>query len=240
VTQPGRAEALWGWVTAHADEHRGPVSVSTVCAVAAARLPVTGVAVAMRSGLVPATTLSATDALSRECEELQLTCGEGPSLDVLEGGPSLWVADLNAPDWQLRWPLFAPQAIETGPGAVFAVPMRIGAIRGGALVLYNDRAGPLTAEQVSDAWVYATLALRVILDERAGTQTGDGYPAADALSDAGMQVHQATGMLSVQLGVSIADAFTWLRARAFSDGAALSTLAEDVVARRLLSQPEDL
>jgi hypothetical protein len=238
VTPPGRAEALWGWITTQADDHETPVSVSTVCAVAAARLPVTGAAISMRSGLVPATTLCATETLSREAEELQLTLGEGPSLDVLGGGPSLWVTDLAAPDWQLRWPLFAPQAIEAGAGAVCGVPMRIGAIRGGVLALYNERPGELSAEQVSDAWVYASLALRVILDERAGMQTGDGYPAVDALSDATMQVHQATGMLSVQLGVSIDDAFTWLRAHAFSDGRTLSTVAEDVVARRLILSPE--
>jgi hypothetical protein len=239
VTRPGRADALWGRVSEHADGQGAPISVSSVCAVAAARLPVTGAAISMRSGLVPATALCATDELSRGGEELQLTLGEGPSLDVLDGGPSVWVNDLSAPDWQVRWPLFAPQAVESGAGAVFGVPMRIGAIRGGVLALYNQRPGPLSPEQVSDAWVYASLALQVILDERSGTSTGDGYPAADALSAAGMQVHQATGMLSVQLGLGLEDAFSWLRARAFADGRTLSGVAEDVVARRLVSGLDD-
>ncbi len=240
MSQPGRTETLWGWITAQAEEHAGAVAVSTVCEVAAARLPVTGAAISMRSGLVPAATLCATDALGRDCEELQLTLGEGPSLDILGGGPSVWAHDLSASDWQVRWPLFAPEAVESGAGAVFGVPMRIGAIRGGVLALYNDSPGLLSTEQLSDTWVYASLALRVVLDERAGTHTGDGYPAVDALSDASMQVHQATGMLSVQLGVSIEDAFTWLRARTFASDRTLSEVSEDVVARRLVSQPEDL
>ena len=48
-----------------------------------------------------------------------------------------------------------------------------------------------------------------------------------------LQVHQATGMVSVQAGVSIEDAFLMLRARAFSSDRLLAEVAHEVVERRL-------
>jgi hypothetical protein len=45
--------------------------------------------------------------------------------------------------------------------------------------------------------------------------------------------HQAAGMVSVQLSVSVAEALVRLRARAFSEGRPLEALAADVVGRRV-------
>ncbi|MBV8992163.1 MAG: ANTAR domain-containing protein, partial [Pseudonocardiales bacterium] len=53
------------------------------------------------------------------------------------------------------------------------------------------------------------------------------------------EVHQATGMISVQLGISVGEAFARLRARAFADDRLLSELATDVVARRIRFDHED-
>ena len=52
------------------------------------------------------------------------------------------------------------------------------------------------------------------------------------------EVHQATGMVSVQLGVSVDEAFVRLRARAFADGRSLKAVAGDVISRRLVLQTE--
>jgi hypothetical protein len=46
------------------------------------------------------------------------------------------------------------------------------------------------------------------------------------------EVHQATGMVSVQLHVSLIEAMTRLRGEAFSSGLALRELATAVVERR--------
>ena len=47
------------------------------------------------------------------------------------------------------------------------------------------------------------------------------------------EVHQATGMVSAQLGVPMDEAFVRLRAHAFADRRSLRDVARDVVARRL-------
>ncbi|MFL6114210.1 MAG: ANTAR domain-containing protein, partial [Catenulispora sp.] len=53
------------------------------------------------------------------------------------------------------------------------------------------------------------------------------------------QVHQATGMIKMQLGVSIDNAFLMLRARAFTTSRSLQEVATDVVERRLRFTGED-
>jgi AmiR/NasT family two-component response regulator len=47
------------------------------------------------------------------------------------------------------------------------------------------------------------------------------------------EIHQATGMISVQLGVTLEEAFVRLRAHAFASNIALGALAGEVVRRRL-------
>ncbi|MGH3686905.1 MAG: ANTAR domain-containing protein [Pseudonocardiaceae bacterium] len=238
MTEATRADRVWGVVTAHADALGVPVSLHSLCQTAAARLPVSGVAVSVCSGRVVSEALCATGGLSGELEELQLTVGEGPSLDVLAGGPSVLVSDLDSAEQQVRWPLFAPAAVEAGARALFALPVRLGAIRGGVFVLASDCPGPLPAEDLAEAWVFAKFALRLMLDEQTGIDSQEGYPAGDALSDSRPEIHQATGMISVQLSVGIAEAFSRLRARAFAQERPLSELAADVVARRLRFDPD--
>jgi hypothetical protein len=238
VTEAIRADRVWGVVSAHAETRGVPVSVRSLCQAAAARLPVSGVAVSIRSDRVVSEVLCVTGWLSRELEELQLTVGEGPSLEVLAGGRSVLVGDLDSAEQQVRWPLFAPAAVEAGARALFALPLRLGAIRVGVFVLASERPGPLPAEDLAEAWVFAEFALRLVLDEHAGIDSQEGYPAGDALSDSRPEIHQATGMISVQLGVGIAEAFSRLRARAFAQERPLSELAADVVARRQRFNPE--
>ncbi len=238
MTEATRANRVWGVVTAHAEALGVPVSLRCLCQVAAARLPVSGVAVAVHSGRVVSEVLCAIGPLSRELEELQLTVGEGPSLKVLAGGPSVLVDDLDCAEAQARWPLFAPAAVEAGARALFALPLRLGAIRVGVFVLYSDRRSSLPAEELAEAWVFAEFALRLVLDEQAGIDSQEGYSAVDWLLGSRPEIHQATGMISVQLGVGIAEALSRLRARAFAEGRPLSELAADVVARRQRFDPE--
>jgi ANTAR domain len=237
VTEAGRADRVWGVVSAHAEARGVPVSLRSLCQAAAARLPVSGVAVSVRGGRVVCEVLCAIGPLSRELEELQLTVGEGPSLEVLAGSQSVLVDDLDSAQTQARWPLFAATAVQAGARALFVLPLRIGAICGGVLALASNRSGQLPVEDLAEAWVFAEFALRLVLDEQAGINSQNGYPDVDTLSDSRPEIHQATGMISVQLGVGIEEAFSRLRARAFAQGRPLSELAADVVARRLRFDP---
>jgi hypothetical protein len=186
----------------------------------------------------PRETLYASDPLAGEMEELTLTLGEGPGVDALTSGPAL-VADLSTPDCVARWPVFAPAAVHAGVRAVFALPLQVGAVRLGVLDLYRAQPGELDREQLADALVLADTACALLLDaevERERPRLNGGAPEPAGSSQP--EVHQATGMITVQLGVSMAVALIRLRAHAYAHDRRLRDVARDVVARRLRFDPD--
>jgi hypothetical protein len=187
-------------------------------------LPVSGVGLALMSEEGPAGTVTATDGAALQLEELQFTLGEGPCVDASETGRPVLQPDLarTAP---LRWPAFAEGALDAGVRAVFAFPLRVGAIRVGVLNLYRDRAGPLSADELAEALSFADAATLVLLTGDAGSAGAGSLPALDDRAE----VHQATGMVSVQAAVGLAEALILLRARAFAEQQALGELARDVL-----------
>ena len=239
MTKRSPLDRIWGAITAHASALGVPVSLQVLCETAALRLPVTGVVVAIRGGFVASEPICVTDPLSRRLEELQLTLGEGPTLEVLASARTILIEDLDTPVYLARWPLFAPHAVDLGARAILVLPLRIGAIRGGALALYVDRPGRLSTKHLCEAWVFAELALELLFDERHGKAMKDGDPLISGYFQTRPEVHQATGMISVQLGISVDEAFIRLRARAFAENQPLSELATDVVARRIRFDNED-
>ena len=78
----------------------------------------------------------------------------------------------------------------------------------------------------------------LLLDSSSGITGLSGYRPLDGLSDSRAEVYQATGMISVQLGVSLEEALVRLRAHAFAAGAPLDDIAADVVRRLLRFDPE--
>ncbi|GAB3844076.1 GAF domain-containing protein [Dactylosporangium cerinum] len=185
----------------------------------------------------PRETIYSSNRLASEAEELSLILGEGPCVDALAGGLAL-VPDLSTTHCLARWPVFAPAVVAAGVRAIFALPLQVGAIRLGVLDLYRAEPGDLHQEQLLDALTLADTACALLLDG-----TGHGAPQAPGriLEPAGLQhpeVHQATGMISVQLGLSAALALVRLRAYAYVNDRRLRDVARDVVARRLRFDPE--
>ncbi len=165
-------------------------------------------------------------------QELQLELGEGPCVDSWSHGEPMLEPDLATPGI-VRWPSFAQSAVEAGVRAVFAYPLHIGAIRIGVLVLYRDRPGALEVEEAARALVLADVASQVVLALQAGAPPESVHELLAGEPPHWAEVHQATGMVSAQLGVSMDEAFVRLRAHAFADRRSLQDVARDVVARRL-------
>jgi hypothetical protein len=116
--------------------------------------------------------------------------------------------------------------------------LRIGAISVGAIDLYRDRPGELDPGQMPSALMAADAAALALLRLESGRDDLFSDDASAGFTNE-LQVHQATGMVQVQLGVSTEQAFVLLRARAFAAGRPLVELASDVVARRVRFSPED-
>jgi hypothetical protein len=226
----GRRMRLWNLVVAQADGR--PVAVEHV---AAAVISVAGVdcaAVTVVLTASPRETMYASDQVASELQELTLTLGEGPSVDAIAGGPAL-VADLNAAACLTRWPVFAPAAVHAGVRAVFALPLRVGAIRIGVMDLYRATPGELDREQLADALVLADAACALLLDAGRRDQPWPDGRLPEPAVPQHPEVHQATGMITVQVGVTAPVALVRLRAYAYAHDRRLRDVAKDVVARRL-------
>ena len=232
-----RALAGWAQVAAHAAAHGQRPSVADVCAVAVSSAQLSGSWVVAARGGDPDFVMCVTDPVSEQLAELQLTLGEGPCHDVLASAAPVLAGDLGDAEFARRWPAFTPAACQLGAGAVFAFPLIIGAIRAGVLGLYRGAPGPLPDRQLGDLLVLADAATVMLLagaDGDAGDGGGaalDGQAPDLALHRA--EIDQATGMLTVQLGVPVAEAFSRLRAYAYSQDRRLADVAGDIVARRL-------
>ena len=195
-------------------------------------LPITGVGLSWMTDQGPGAMLAATDEGARLMEELQFSLGEGPCIDSSRTGRPVLQDDLarTAP---ALWPAFSSQALEAGIAAVFAFPLQIGAVRMGVLDLYRDEAGGLAESDLANALAYADAATAVLLQLQADTRPGDVHPdLAESMYDRA-EVHQATGMISVQLGITVKDAMTVLRARTFASNRSILDVSHDVVTRKL-------
>jgi hypothetical protein len=161
--------------------------------------------------------------------DLEFTVGEGPGVDATSGILTL-EPDLTD---EVRWPGYAPAAQQLGACAVFGFPVRIGAISLGAFTAYRTTPGPLSDQQLVDALVFADALAMLLLDP--ARHTIDQQPRWLAGHSMGgrAQIHQATGMISVQLAIGLAEALVRLRAYAYGNDQPIETVAAEVVAHRL-------
>jgi hypothetical protein len=229
-----RPARIWNLVAEQAASRSGQVSAADVCTAAVAAVEVTGAWLSAARYAEAGHLIRVTDDASEQLAELQLTLGEGPSLDVATDGGMVLASDLATAEYGRRWPAFAPAAVAAGALAVFVLPLRIGAIRAGVLGLYRDRPGPLSTFQLGDALTFADTATLLLLGAQETADPGagpGGQPRGLALHRA--EIDQATGMLTEQLGVSIADAFVRLRTYAYTHDLRLIDVSRDIVARRL-------
>ena len=132
-----------------------------------------------------------------------------------------------------RWPSFADMALEAGIGAVFAYPLASNGARVGVLTLYQDNEGDLSARQHDDSMTLAEVLTETVLTLQ------DASPAgllARGLEEAVVyraEIHQASGMVSIQLQIPITEALVRIRAHAFATDRPVGAVAADIVGRRL-------
>jgi hypothetical protein len=166
----------------------------------------------------------ASDPVAAAIEDLQLTLGEGPCVDVATSGAAVMVADLSdrPGDLRDRWPVFLNEASTLGVQALFAFPIRVGDTALGVVDLYRVSPGPLSRSQLSSTVSTVDTLGQHIVDNEDRTNGG----AAPTYS---LVVHQAAGIVMVQLDSSIEEALVRLRASAYAEGRPLADLATDIV-----------
>jgi len=91
----------------------------------------------------------------------------------------------------------------------------------------------MSEEQFADSLVLAGLAAQAVLAMQAHASPGALATELEEGADFRFVVHQASGMVAVQLGVSVGEALVRLRAYAFGNDRLLGGVAEAIVARTL-------
>lgn len=193
---------------------------------------VTGAGIMLMVGDEQRGSLGGSDAAIRTVEELQFTLGEGPCVDTCRTGRPVLEPHLADPE-RARWPEFSGPAVGAGVQAIFGFPLQIGAVRIGALDLYLDRPGGLRPQQLTDALVMADVIAHAVLEIQAAAEPGALAWELHEGIRLRMVVHQASGMLSVQLDLSVGDALSRLRAYAYAESRPINDVAQEIVERRL-------
>lgn len=171
---------------------------------------------------------------AQDGEGLQFDLGEGPSYTAHRTGWPVQVPDLERDD---TWPAFAEAVAAMGLRAVFAFPLRSGSVGLGTLTAYQHVAGDLTSEQYADALVVARVAFNLLTSLQAGRPPDElDALVTESLSNS-IEVHQASGAVSVQLGIPVAAALAVLRAHAFAEASTLTEIATQVIEHRLKLGP---
>ncbi|MFD3647689.1 ANTAR domain-containing protein [Streptomyces cyaneofuscatus] len=164
-------------------------------------------------------------------EDLQFTLGQGPGLDALRTSQAAVEHDV-ATVGAARWPALVEAMAHLPIGAMFCLPLALGGITVGVLTALRASPGPMSGQEMDDALGLAS-ALTLQFLGGAGTRFESWL---DAQPDGELHravVHQATGMLSVQLALPLGEALLRLRAYAYSHDRSIIEAAEDVVSRRL-------
>lgn len=217
-----------------ADAPTGTIGrLQQLCSALNRALPASGIGLSLiTEDHVGVGTVAASDAKSAGLEELQFTLGEGPCMDAYTSRRPVLEPDLPTYGFR-RWPGFAPAAHQHGVRAVFAFPLQVGAARAGALDIYRDAPGSLTAEALDQAFTFAEVAMGLLVDGQEGAVRSSTTPVLDDMLAPRLEVYQAQGMVMVDLGVGIDEAMARLRGHAYAQGRSISDVAKDVVAGKL-------
>jgi ANTAR domain/GAF domain len=222
---------------AEADDMPAPVGrLQRLCRAAERDLPASGVGVSMVSESGVLLTAAASSKASARLEELQFTMGEGPCLAAFASRSPVLVPNL-AEAATMTWLGYGPAAHDHGVRAVFAFPLQVGGARLGAMDVYREEPGALSAWALSRALTFADVAMQTMLEAQ-GHAGGPELPLTDG-DDNRFEVYQAQGMVMVQLGVNPTEALSRLRAHAYATDRRLRDVANDVISRRVVLEPDD-
>ena len=203
-----------------------------MCEVCADVVGLSGAGIMLMTGDVHKGSICSSNDVSALIEDLQYTLGEGPCVDAYYDDRPVIEPDLADPETP-RWLAFSPPAVKAGARAAFGFPLRVGAVRLGALNLYRDRPGPLRDEQYADALVLADVAAHAVLTMQSGAPAGAVASELERGADFRFVVHQASGMVAAQLNATVGEGLARLRAYAFANERLLDDVAEQVVRREL-------
>lgn len=189
-----------------------------------------GVLLAVADG--PAQVLAASTHEVALLELVQVNSGEGPCLAALDRNAVVVVDDLATVEE--AWPHWVAGARGLGIRHAYGVPMHAAGVAVGALNLFRTRPGALDAADLAVAGALADAATVAITQHRALAAADDLGAGLQRALESRIVVEQAKGLLAERSGISVAEAFSALRAHARASRRPLAEVAEAVLEGRLM------
>ena len=235
-----RVKALAALAAVRADDGASdvPALLQRICRAVAQVLQLSGASVHLLNVPESGGVVAGSDEAARRLGEAAFTAGEGPAQDAYAEARPVFAPYLLE-EGRHRWPGYVDAVRTSGLRACFSLPLHVGAVRLGVLDLYAGTPGPLQPDQVSLALTFADLATEFLLDPPPGATAGAvNARLVDALERRG-EIHQAQGMVMVDLDVDLAEALALMRAHAFTEGLSLLAVAQKILAGVHLPAPPD-
>jgi GAF domain-containing protein len=195
-------------------------------------LPISGVSITVISAGGAESTLCFSDEVAARIDEIHFELGEGPQWLAASSGRIVAINDLRS-HAHPAWPVFGAAVAELPVGAIFSVPMKMGAVTVGVVTCYRDRPGELSWDQQISALRIASAIASTAVQHAMRTAAEDSPSEHSVTPALRREVHQATGMILVQLDATATIAYSRLRAYAFSQGETVQSVAHAVVTGRL-------
>lgn len=209
-----------------------------VCRAASASLSLAGAVVHVVNRSGEGVVVAGSDEATRRIGEVAFALGEAPCLSAFELARPVLVPDLLG-EGQFRWPGYVSAIRGEGVRASYSFPLHVGGVRLGVLDLYGAQVGTLSPDLMSLAFVFAEVATEHLLDAPPGSSpsllNGHSFGALEHRAE----IHQAQGMVTVDLGVDLAAALALMRAHAFSSDLPLLEIARGILAGERLPTPEE-
>ena len=194
----------------------------------------TSISVVLNGSYAP---VAHTSPLAVLLDETQFQLGDGPVFMVQSSTVPIVVDDLDSRGAAATYPAFAPAATSHGVKSISTFPLALGLAPLGAVTVYRDHAGAISADQYADGLVAASFALANIVNSQAGVP---GNPNAQDLTPAqfaNSTLHTAAGMVAEALNISIVESMVRIRAHAFAEDTPVSEIARQITRRDITLLP---
>jgi len=173
--------------------------------------------------------LASTSEASQLVEILQSQAGVGPCVDSYKTGAVVTLADIKAQGD--RYPDFQAAALSQGFQSVHAIPMRVRPRTIGALNLFRNDKGEITAEDAAIGQALADVATISILQERTFRENTMVNEQLQRALNSRILIEQAKGVIAQRSNVDMDEAFRRLRAHARENNEAMHDTARRVITR---------
>jgi GAF domain-containing protein len=210
-----------------------PAALQRICRGVRSSLLLSGAVVQVITDAREAVVLASSDGASRRLGEIAFEVGEGPCLDAFTMGRPVLMRDLLG-EGQFRFPGYVSAISGDGVRAAYAFPLHVGAVRVGVLELYDTRVRTLSSDELSLALIFAQAATDTLLEPPKGSSVALlEEPNVEGMAEGvghWVEIHQAQGMVTVDLDLDLAGALSLMRAHAFSHDLSLLEVARMILA----------